>query len=129
MKYIIKIQRNKSFHLPAPIKNHIKTEELDKVLWILNYNNSSVKLFFIKNVETPKDDLSEDILKLYRNIYTYSMIKIPKIVFNYLNCQIFDYIVLNVKKDSIFINTQKRFEISEISGLIKESGSEYWWGR
>ena len=125
MKYTVKIQRNKSFHLPATIKDYIKPKKLNRVLWILNYNNSTVEINFLKDVETPKDEISDDITKLYRNIYSYSLIKIPKIVYEYLNCQIFDYVVINVKEDAIFINTQKRFEISEISGLIKESGGEY----
>ncbi|MBE6493729.1 MAG: hypothetical protein E7Z84_03860 [Methanosphaera stadtmanae] len=125
MKYIIKIQRNRSIHLPLKIKNHLKSEGLDKVEWILNYNNYTVQINFLNYVKTPEDKLYGDIQKVYRNIYTKSMIKIPNMIYNYFNCQTFDYIILDVKDELILVSSQKRIELSEISGLIKDSGSEY----
>jgi hypothetical protein len=124
MKYMIKIQRNRSFHLPAKIKRYIKSKGLNRILWILNYNNDSIRITFLKNVETPHDNISEEIVKLKRNVYNYSMIKIPNIIYNHLNCQTFDYIVLEVKEKTIYLYRQERIEISEISGLIKEPGEE-----
>ncbi len=124
MKYTINIQKNRSFHLPSKIKNNIKSEGLDKVEWILDYNNNTVQINFLKDVETPRDKISEDIRKLYRNVYTYSMIKIPSIIYNHLNCKTLDYIILDVKDNHILVNTQKRRELSEISALIKESWRE-----
>ena len=86
--------------------------------------NDEVMCDFLKDVETPRDKISEDIRKLYRNVYTYSMIKIPSIIYNHLNCKTLDYIILDVKDNHILVNTQKRRELSEISALIKESWRE-----
>ena len=93
--------------------------------WILNYNNYTVQINFLNYVKTPEDKLYGDIQKVYRNIYTKSMIKIPNMIYNYFNCQTFDYIILDVKDELILVSSQKRIELSEISGLIKDSGSEY----
>lgn len=124
MRFIIKIQRNRVFNLPSKIKKYIKSKELNRILWILEYNNNSISINFIKNVETPQDNISEDTVKLTRNVNNYSLIKIPNIIYNYLNCKTFDYIVLEVKNNTIHIYRQERIELSEISGLIKESGGE-----
>ena len=125
MKYTIKIQKNRLFHLPLKIKNNIKSEGLNKVEWILNYNNNTVQMNFLKDMGTHQDDILGDIRKLYRNIYTQSMIKIPNMIYDYLNCQTLDYIILDVKDNHILVNTQKRIELSDISALIKKSRGEY----
>ncbi|MBE6488348.1 MAG: hypothetical protein E7Z86_06510 [Methanosphaera stadtmanae] len=125
MKYTIKIQKNRLFHLPLKIKNNIKSEGLNKVEWILNYNNNTVQMNFLKDMGTHQDDILGDIRKLYRNIYTQSMIKIPNMIYDYLNCQTLDYIILDVKDNYILVNTQKRIELSDISALIKKSRGEY----
>ena len=80
---------------------------------------------FLKDMGTHEDDILGDIRKLYRNIYTQSMIKIPNMIYDYLNCQTLDYIILDVKDNYILVNTQKRIELSDISALIKKSRGEY----
>ena len=119
MKYTIKIQTNRSIHLPLKIRNKIKTEELNKVEWTLNHNNNTIQIKFIKENQTPPDNIIGTIQKIYRNIYTQSTIKVPNIIYNHLNCKTLDYIILEIKDNHIHVNTQKRTELAEISALIK----------
>ena len=119
MKYTIKIQTNRSIHLPLKIRNKIKTEELNKVEWTLNHNNNTIQIKFIKENQTPPDKIIGNIQKIYRNIYTQSTIKVPNIIYNHLNCKTLDYIILEIKDNHIHVNTQKRTELAEISALIK----------
>ncbi|MBR0471927.1 MAG: hypothetical protein IJI98_04435 [Methanosphaera sp.] len=119
MKYTIKIQTNRSIHLPLKIRNKIKTEELNKVEWTLNHNNNTIQIKFIKENKTPPDKIIGNIQKIYRNIYTQSTIKVPNKIYNHLNCKTLDYIILEIKDNHIHVNTQKRTELAEISALIK----------
>lgn len=124
MKYTTKIQRSKSVCLPLKIRKHIESNELNKVEWVLDNNENTVQITFTKKEETPQDIYSENMTKLYRNIYQSAIIKIPNTVFNQLKCQIFDNILLEEKDNTIFITTSKKTEIAEISALIKKSGDE-----
>ncbi|WP_323737604.1 hypothetical protein PXD04_11205 (plasmid) [Methanosphaera sp. ISO3-F5] len=119
MKYTIKIQKNRSIHLPLKIRNKIKTEELNKVEWTLSHNNNTIQIKFIKETKTPPDKISGNTQKIYRNIYTQSTIKVPNIIYNHLNCKTLDYIILEIKDKHIHVNTQKRTQLAEISALIK----------
>lgn len=124
MKYTTKIQRSKSVCLPLKIRKDIESNELNKVEWVLDNNKNTVQIKFTKKEETPQDIYSENITKLYRNIYQSAIIKIPNTVFNHLKCQIFDNILIEEKNNTIFITTSKKTEIAEISALIKKSGDE-----
>lgn len=124
MKYTTKIQRSKSVCLPLKIRKDIESNELNKVEWVLDNNKNTIQIKFTKKEETPQDIYSENITKLYRNIYQSTIIKIPNTVFNILKCQIFDNILIEEKDNSIFITTSKKTEIAEISALIKKSGDE-----
>lgn len=124
MKYTTKIQRSKSVCLPLKIRKHIESNELNKVEWVLDNNKNTVQITFTKKEETPQDIYSENMTKLYRNIYQSAIIKIPNTVFNQLKCQIFDNILIEEKDNIIFITTSKKTEIAEISALIKKSGEE-----
>lgn len=120
MKYKIKIQSNRSFNLPRVIKDEIKSKGFDKAEWIIDNNNKIVKLNFLKDIETPLDKTEDDIMKFYRNIYRFSMIKIPNIIYNYLNCEIFDNIILDIDENDVVVTSSKKERISELSALIKE---------
>lgn len=124
MKYTTKIQRSKSVCLPLKIRKHIESNELNKVEWVLDNNKNTIQIKFTKKEETLQDVYSENMTKLYRNIYQSAIIKIPNTVFNQLKCQIFDNILIEEKNNTIFITTSKKTEIAEISALIKKSGDE-----
>lgn len=118
MEIKLKIQKTKSIHFPKNLKDTFKINKFNKIKWIIHKNKNKIQIEFIQTNNNHEDKETSEKIILYRNIYSSSSIIIPKIVFQKLNCKIYDYIILTIIEEEILVKTSEKIRINELSGII-----------
>ena len=123
MHFKTRIQSTNAINLPKYLIDINKKNNFTKVKWILNKKDNTTKIQFTKkqpllpNQHIEKDD---EII-FYRNVYHYSMIRIPVIVLKTLNCKEFDNIIMTVGQEYIQISSQEKIRINDLAGIIENN--------
>ena len=126
MHFKTRIQSTNAIKLPKYLKDINKKNNFTKVKWIVNKKDNTTKIQFTHDQPLlPKEEIEkDDEIIFYRNVYHYSMIRIPVIVLKSLNCKIFDKIIMTIGKEYIQISAKEKIRINDLAGIIGNKEEE-----
>lgn len=113
MKYQLKIQKSKSIHLPYQIRKINEKNNLNTIKWTIDDKKDRITIDFRNR---KKQSYNKNII--YRNVYSYSTVKVPSKIFEHFNIKVGDRIVLSIEEKEIIVTSKKKSRLVDISGII-----------